>query len=331
MKQKSTIGIFGGGSWATAIVKVFNIKKQQVHWYLRNQKDAHFIRENRKHPRYLSTVSLDPSFIEFAASPEEILTSCSIIILAVPAAALFQIKCHAHLFLQKKILSTTKGIVPNTTLSPSQFLKQQFQIPESNLAILAGPCHAEEVAVQKNCVITIASQNTELAKHFGQLFESPFIKTNISGDLVGVEYSFIIKNIIAIACGVASGLNMGDNFQAILVSNGMCEIAELVNKVSPSSNRNLLDSAYLGDLLVTTYSQFSRNRTLGIMLAKGYHIKSSMLELKMVAEGYHTAKGIHNFAKTIQANLPICQAIYRILYEQSHASEEFTILKGKMH
>lgn len=228
------------------------------------------------------------------------------------------------------MVSAIKGIVPDENLIIGEFLNQRYQTPFENLLVISGPCHAEEVALEKLSYLTIASRDTELAARFAGLINTRYIKTIVSDDIYGTEYGAVLKNIYAIASGICHGTGYGDNFQAVLISNAIRELERFVEAVHPI-DRDIKESAYLGDLLVTAYSQFSRNRTFGNMIGKGYTVTSAQLEMNMIAEGYYAVKCLHEINKQYKVYMPICNAVYNILYqkrspaiEMKHLAEELS-------
>lgn len=218
-------------------------------------------------------------------------------------------------FAGKKIISAIKGIVPDENQIIGEFLNQHYNISFDNFLVISGPCHAEEVALEKLSYLTIASSDIELATEFAGMINTRYIKTNVSDDIYGTEYGAVLKNVYAIAGGICHGVGYGDNFQAVLISNAIRELERFVDTVHPI-DRDIKESAYLGDLMVTAYSQFSRNRTFGNMIGKGYTVKSAQLEMNMVAEGYYAVNCLHEVNKNYHVHMPICDAVYNILYQK---------------
>lgn len=323
------IAVIGGGSWATAIVKILSNNCDRLSWWLRSEESVAFINAHRHNPVYLSDVVIDTGKVTVTSSIQQAVAEASIIILAVPSAFLKQVLQDAdpEWFRGKIIFSAIKGIVPEDLLIVGEFVHRRFDTPISNIGVITGPCHAEEVALEKLSYLTVACQDTHHAALLAGLMNCRYIRTTVSDDIYGTEYSAVIKNIIAIASGICHGLSYGDNFQAVLISNAIQEIKRFLDAVSPIT-RDINDSAYLGDLLVTAYSQFSRNRTFGSMIGKGYSVKSAQLEMNMIAEGYYAVKCIHELNKKFQVSLPVCSAVYRILYENRSPRSEMEMLSG---
>ena len=324
------IAVLGGGSWATALVKILTNNVADISWWMRNKESVDFIRKYHHNPNYLGDVELDMQKVKVTASLEEILDA-EYIVLAVPAAFLASslASLSADRFNGKKVFSAIKGIEPSTNLIVGEYMHQHFGVPINNIGVITGPCHAEEVALEKLSYLTIASQDLTAAKELASWLSCRYIKTIVSDDIYGTEYSAVLKNIVALASGICNGLGYGDNFQAVLISNAIQEIKRFVDAVHPIE-RDIKDSAYLGDLLVTAYSQFSRNRTFGSMIGKGYSVKSAQMEMNMVAEGYYAARCIHEINKHYQVNLPICNAVYSILYEKISPRLEIRLLADKL-
>jgi glycerol-3-phosphate dehydrogenase (NAD(P)+) len=260
----------------------------------------------------------------------EALNGVEYIILAIPAAFIpVTLKdLNKKHFEGKKVVSAIKGMIPEENLLVTDWITREFNLPIGQTCVIAGPCHAEEVALEKQSYLTIASPNIDVAKSFANLLNCRFLQANAIADLYGVEYCAVIKNIIAIACGITRGLGFGDNFQAVLVSNAMQEIKIFLDEIYPKENRDLNNSGYLGDLLVTAYSQFSRNRTFGNMIGRGYSVKSAQMEMNMIAEGYYAVRSIYLIAKQHQIKLPIIDAVYHIVYEKTNPLVEMNTLKG---
>lgn len=323
--HQPTVGVIGSGSWATAVVKMLvdNTVKKSVSWWVRNPEIAKHIRTYKHNPTYLSAVKFDDSTPSIGTDAQQIIVQSDIVILNTPAAFLKSaLQGVTAADLKGKILvSAIKGIVPEENLIVGDYLQQHYEVPLSHIVVIGGPCHAEEVALERLSYLTIASAEKSTAELVASLLSTRYIKTNVSDDIYGTEYAAVLKNIYAIAGGICHGVGFGDNFQAVLVSNAIRELDSFVNCIHPI-NRNIMESAYLGDLLVTSYSQFSRNRTFGNMIGQGYRVKSAQLEMKMIAEGYHASNCIQQICERNNIRLPICEAVYNILYLNKSPLEE---------
>jgi glycerol-3-phosphate dehydrogenase (NAD(P)+) len=324
------IAVVGGGSWATALVKILSENKSQVAWWLRNENDVRHLQDFRHNPRYLSGVTFDLNFVRPTTDLAACLREARWVIIAVPAAfvASALASLPADSFQDKILVSAVKGMIPHRNILITDYLEQTFRVPASHQCVIAGPCHAEEVALEKQSYLTIGSLDLDHAEHFCRLLRNRYVKASPLDDIDGIEYCAVLKNIIALACGIAHGLGYGDNFQAVMVSNAMQEIHRFLHALMPVT-RDLSASAYLGDLLVTAYSQFSRNRTFGNMIGRGYTVKSAQVEMNMVAEGYYAVESIHGMNATLKVDMPITEAVYRILYERVSPVIELEILKEK--
>lgn len=321
--RKPKVSVIGGGSWATAIVKMLAENLSEVGWYMRSAYVRETLKKQGTNPEYLSQVQFDPQQLKIFETLDEAVQYGQLIIFAVPSAFLqSELDKLTVPLTTKKIYSAIKGIVPETGLIVGEHFQQKYQVPFRNIGVITGPCHAEEVAMEKLSYLTIASQSKITAKKLADLLSSEYIKTTMSNDIIGTEYAAMLKNIYALAAGIAHGLGYGDNFQAVLMSNAIREMKRFTKKVW-RTKRNINNSAYLGDLLVTGYSVFSRNRTFGNMIGKGYTVKSAMMELKMVAEGYYATKTAHDINQKNQARTPILDSVYRILYENISPKKEF--------
>ncbi len=329
--MNKTIAVIGGGSWATAIVKMLCNNASQVHWWLRNPAVAEHIKKYKHNPNYLTSVEFDTNKLVLNDNIKEVVSKADILIMAVPSAFLKEALSDLSPddFKNKQVFSAIKGIVPEHNLIVGEFFNTHYKIPMENIGVITGPCHAEEVAMEKLSYLTIASQSTDNAAYIASQLNCRYIKTTVSDDIYGTEYSAVLKNVFAIASGICHGLGYGDNFQAVLISNAIQEIKLFVDAVHPI-DRDIKSSAYLGDLLVTAYSQFSRNRTFGGMIGKGYSVKSAQLEMNMIAEGYYGVKCIHEINKKYNVDMPITTAVYHILYEKISPIIEMKLLTDKL-
>ena len=329
--QKTKFAVIGGGSWATAIVKLLCNTQSKVGWWMRNEDAVSYIQQFKHNPNYLQSVEFDLTKLSISSDLETIISNTEIVIIATPAAFLTKTfeKLPTELWENKSVFSAVKGIIPETNLIPAEFIHQTFMVPFSKIGIICGPCHAEEVALERLSYLTIGCSSSELATEIASAFACRYIKTTISDDLIGTEISAVLKNVYALAAGICNGLGYGDNFQAVLISNAIQEIERFIDIVSPI-HRDTKTSAYLGDLLVTAYSNFSRNRTFGFMIGKGYSVKSAQLEMNMIAEGYFATKCLMEMNKKYQVEMPILTAVYQILYERISPIMEIKILTDKL-
>ncbi|MDO9000257.1 NAD(P)H-dependent glycerol-3-phosphate dehydrogenase [Sediminibacterium sp.] len=323
------IAIIGSGSWATALAKLLLNNTSKINWFIRKQEDIDLFIEYKNNPKYLSSVDFDITKISFFDSISDCIKNSDYIILAIPSAFLHTsfLNLKEEDFKNKIIFSAIKGIVPEHNLIVGEYLNTIYNVPLQNIGVITGPCHAEEVAMEKLSYLTIASQNTNNATILSKLLNCRYLKSSVSDDIYGTEYSAVLKNVVAIAGGISHGLGYGDNFLAVLISNAIQEIKRFVDAVHPI-NRDINASAYLGDLLVTAYSQFSRNRMFGTMLGKGYGVKRAQLEMNMVAEGYYAVKCVHEINKSHNIHMPITNAVYNIIYKNNDARKEIIELSN---
>ncbi len=330
INPKKKLAVIGGGSWSTALVKILS-ENSELSWWHRNQESVDYILKNRRNPRYLTDVEINTQSVTVTSDLEAVVKGSDILILAVPSAFLkHTLSGLSDDSLRDKIVfSAIKGIIPDELLIVGDYLSNIMGVNVQNIGVITGPCHAEEVALEKLSYLTVASQDESNASHMAQLLSCRYIKATTSDDIFGTEYAAVIKNIVAIASGICHGIGYGDNFQAVLIANSIQEIKRFVDKVHPI-NRDINDSAYLGDLLVTAYSQFSRNRTFGNMIGKGYSVRSAQVEMNMIAEGYYAVKCIYELNKDYQVHMPICDAVYRVLYEQLSARLEMKLLSDQL-
>ncbi|HLU87298.1 MAG TPA: NAD(P)H-dependent glycerol-3-phosphate dehydrogenase [Taishania sp.] len=326
------IAVIGGGSWATAIVKILCNNLSTVNWWMRNENAVNHILKYRHNPKYLQSVEFDLNKIQVSTDLVETIKNSDIIIIATPSAFLVNTfeDFPAELFHNKIVFSAVKGIVPEYNAIPARFIHKSFGTPYCKIGIICGPCHAEEVALERLSYLTIACQEEKIADEMAELLSCRYIKTTTSDDLFGTELSAVLKNVYSIASGICAGLGYGDNFQAVLISCAIQEIEDFIDVVSPI-HRDVKSSAYLGDLLVTAYSKFSRNRTFGFMIGKGYSVKSAQLEMDMIAEGYYAVKSVIEMKKKFEVEMPIVEAVYNILYEKISPVIEMRILTEKLN
>jgi glycerol-3-phosphate dehydrogenase (NAD(P)+) len=325
------IAVIGGGSWATAIVKILTESNDYVGWWMRDEANVMHIKKYHNNSKYLSSVELQTEKIDISTDINHIVKQAEILIFAIPSAFLkSSLKPLTEDLSGKQVFSAIKGIVPDENLIVGEFFHRKYSVPLESIGVISGPCHAEEVALERLSYITIAAKEKDQAAYLAKRMDCDFIRTTISDDIYGTEYAAVLKNIYALAAGIYHGLGYGDNFQAVLVSNAIREMDKFIKAVHPIK-RNINNSAYLGDLLVTAYSQFSRNRTFGNMIGKGYTVPSAMLEMNMVAEGYYAASLIREVRKEREIKMPIADAVYKILYENKNPKKIMAKLTGKLN
>ena len=308
----------GGGSWATALAKLVLNNEQKILWYMRrDDRIADFIRDGHN-PAYLTDVAFDPSRIEFSSDINYVANEADTIVLATPSPYL---KSHLEKLTadisNKFIVTAIKGIVPDENLIVTDYFKQAYGVDGSNMAVIGGPCHAEEVALERLSYLTVGCQDIERARSFAKALSCDKLRTIVSSDVDGIEYCAVLKNVYAIASGVCQGFRCGDNFQAMLVSNALKEMSHFLQAASPEIVRDMSDSVYLGDLLVTAYSRFSRNHNFGTMIGRGYSVKAAQVEMDMIAEGYYGTKCMHEVNTRYEVPMPILDCMYEILYKRT--------------
>jgi len=325
------IAVIGSGSWGTAIVKILLSNFDHINWWIREEEIIENIYHYKHNPIYLSSVEFEPEKLFLSSNIKEIISSSDYLLFAIPSAFLSESlkNISTDELKGKTIISAIKGIVPEENKIIAEFFNHVYKVPFDNIVVVSGPSHAEEIALEKLTYLTVASKNQILAEDVSKLLKNRYLKTSVSDDIFGTEYSSVIKNIIAIANGICIGLGYGDNFQAVLISNAIQEIKRFVDAVHPI-DRDIKSSVYLGDLMVTAYSQFSRNRTFGNMIGKGYSVKFAQLEMKMIAEGYYATKCVWEINKKYNVNMPITEAVYKILYEGKSPAREIYLLTEKL-
>jgi glycerol-3-phosphate dehydrogenase (NAD(P)+) len=329
--DKPRVGVLGGGSWATAQVKLLCKNTDKVYWWMRNKEAIDHIRQFGHNPNYIQSIEFEKEQLHVTDDLQEVIDNSDYIIVAIPSAFVHEAFQHYNpTGLEKKVLfSAIKGVINEFDSIPARYFHKQLGVPYENIGIVCGPCHAEEVAMEKLSYLTIGCSDIEKADLMATMLGCRFMKTNTTEDVFGAELAAILKNVYAVASGICHGLGYGDNFQAVLISSAIREMERFIDTVH-EVHRDVKSSAYLGDLLVTAYSPYSRNRTLGTMVGKGYSVKWATIEMNMVAEGYYAARGIHEINKKFNANIPIADAVYRILYEKISPMMEMRILTDKL-
>ncbi|MBP1663006.1 MAG: Glycerol-3-phosphate dehydrogenase [Bacteroidetes bacterium] len=328
--EKVRLAIMGGGSWATALAKIALTNIKSINWYMRRQEQIDEFIRTSKNPSYLTGVRFNTDRIRFNTDINKVVKMSDILVFATPSPFLKQHLTKLKRRMEDKIIvSAIKGIVPDENMLISEYFHETYKVPEENIVALGGPCHAEEVALERLSYLTIACKSRDNARYIAEKFTNEYIHTRISDDVYGLEYTSVMKNIYAIASGICSGLKYGDNFQAVLISNAVQEMNRFCNATNPQ-HRDISESAFLGDLLVTAYSKFSRNRLFGTMIGKGYSVKTAQLEMEMIAEGYYATKTIHELNERYHVNIPIVDAVYEILYNRSSPILEIQQLTEKL-
>lgn len=324
MNISGKIGIVGGGTWATALAKIVLETQSRISWCLRTSSHVQAFRRVGHNPTYLSDVAFDTGRIDFFEESDvnDFLRSCDTIILAVPSPYVksYLKRMRQSLLRSKLVINAIKGMVPDDNLLISEYLQREKGLQASQIGVVSGPCHAEEIAQERRSYLTVGCFDLSKAQAMSEVFTNRYVHCSVSRDVIGIEYAAVLKNIYAIASGICHGLNRGDNFQSVLISNAIAEMSSFVGVVH-LLKRNVTESVYLGDLLVTAYSSHSRNRTFGTMIGKGYTIKAAQLEMNMVAEGYYGCKCIYAVNQQYGVHMPIARAVYEMLYQGAGVEE----------
>lgn len=316
MSFPGKIAIMGGGSWATALAKIVLSNQDSINWYMRRPEQIEDFVQKKHNPSYLTSIRFNTDKITFYSDINEVIEKSDTLIFATPSPFLKQHLSKVTASLKEKfIISAIKGIVPDENMLIADYFSEYYQVPPNNIAIIGGPCHAEEISFERLSYLTLACRDLEKAKLLSGIFNNYYLKSSCSEDVAGIEYASVLKNVYSIVSGICHGMKYGDNFQAVFISNAIEEMRNFLHAVH-ALPRDITDSAYLGDLLVTAYSRFSRNRTFGTMIGKGYSVKTAQLEMEMIAEGYYGTKCIYEINEKYQVNMPILNALYAILYER---------------
>ncbi len=325
-------GMIGSGSWATALAKILTDNGNTINWFIRSEKNVTYMQKRRHNPHYLGSAYFDVKQLQLTCNLEDVVSNSDALVIAVPSAYVIDVlsSLPKEALQNKKIISAIKGLLPSNNQLLNEYLYDNFNVPLCNYFTVLGPCHAEEIASEKLSYLTFSGKDEAMANIIANSFKTEYLNTIINHDIIGVQYAAVLKNIYALGAGIAHGLEYGDNFLSVYIANAAAEMAAFCHKLvwdkeSEEEQRSINYSAsvYLGDLLVTCYSLYSRNRTFGNMIGKGYSVKSAQLELNMVAEGYNASKCIYLTNKTLAANMPIATAIYQILWEQLPVDEGF--------
>ena len=311
------IGIICSGSWGTALAKIILATQPDINWYFRFKETVRQFRQHKHNPSYLTNQQFETDRINFYTDIPKIVEDSDTILLVTPSPYIKNIlgKMTPEMLEGKFVLNAIKGIVPEDNVLISNYLADEYGIPLDMIGAISGPCHAEEVALGRLSYLTVSCANIDKAKQLQKVIQGPQVMCGVSDDVTGIEYASVLKNVYAIAAGICQGIRHGDNFQAVLISNAIGEMARFIDAVHPLE-RDIKGTEYLGDLLVTAYSRYSRNRTFGTMIGKGYSVKQAQLEMEMIAEGYYGTKCIHEVNLGVKANIPIADIVYQILYER---------------
>ncbi len=316
MNNCGKIAIIGGGSWATAIARIVVRHTHHIGWYMRRDDRIAEFKRLGHNPAYLMAANFNVEEIDFSSDLNRIVNDYDTLVFVTPSPYLKNhLKKLTTPLRNKNVVSAIKGIVPDENVVVSEYFHQVWEVPYDNIACIGGPSHSEEVAMERLSYLTIGCSDITKAQAFADIISSEFIKTKTSTDIIGIEYAAVLKNVYAIAAGICHGMKYGDNFLAVLIANAAQEMERFLNAAYPAQ-RCVNDSAYIGDLLVTCYSNFSRNRTFGTMIGKGYSVKSAQIEMEMVAEGYYGTKCMKEINELMQVDMPILNAVYSILYER---------------
>ncbi len=336
-----TFGIIGSGSWATALAKMLTDNGQLIHWWIRNRDTIQHIRQRGHNPHYLSSVNFRSSQMMLSADIKEVVAQSDVLVIGVPSAYVMETlkPLSSEDLAGKKIMSAIKGLIPGQDILLNYYLEKEFGVELENYFAVLGPCHAEEVAAEKLSYLTFSGIDVTTATAIARHFSTPYINTIVNPDILGVQYAAVLKNIYALGAGIAKGLEYGDNFLSVFIANCADEMAGFLRRfgvehivvgehgeedpITHQKSSNYAASVYLGDLLVTCYSLYSRNRTFGNMIGKGYSVQAAQLEMNMVAEGYHAAKCIYNINRSVGADMPIAATIYDIIWNHVKPGEGF--------
>ena len=331
MSFNKNIGVLGAGSWGTALVKMLSENCDKIFWYSRNDIQIKEIIKTKKNPKYLKDLEIDTDKMSISSDLNFIIDNSDILIIAIPSPYIEKsLNEHKTALANKIIFSGSKGVIPESHLVITEHLHKEYNIPYKNLGILSGPTHAEEIAKGKLSYLTVGSSNDEISKYLSKKLFSPYVHTSISNDVIGIEYAATLKNIYSILVGISFGLGYGDNFISVLISHCTKEMINFIKSID-NVKREFSHSAYIGDLLVTTYSKHSRNRTFGEMIGEGLHVKKAISKMSMIVEGYYAAKNAYEISKSKNMNFEIIKVVHEILYNNKNTELELKLLAEKLN
>lgn len=331
MSFNKNIGVLGAGSWGTALVKMLSENCDKIFWYSRNDIQIKEIIKTKKNPKYLKDLEIDTDKISISSDLNFIIDNSDILIIAIPSPYIEKsLNEHKTALANKIIFSGSKGVIPESHLVITEHLHKLYNIPYKNLGILSGPTHAEEIAKGKLSYLTVGSSNDEISKYLSKKLFSPYVHTSLSNDVIGIEYAATLKNIYSILVGISFGLGYGDNFISVLISHCTKEMINFIKSID-NVKREFSHSAYIGDLLVTTYSKHSRNRTFGEMIGKGLPVKKAISKMSMIVEGYYATKNAYEISKSKNMNFEIIKVVHEILYNNKNAELELKLLAEKLN
>ena len=331
MSFNKNIGVLGAGSWGTALVKMLSENCNKIFWYSRNNIQIKEIIKTKKNPKYLKDLEIDTDKMSISSDLNFIIDNSDILIIAIPSPYIEKsLNKHKTSLASKIIFSGSKGVIPESHLVITEHLHKQYNIPYKNLGILSGPTHAEEIAKGKLSYLTVGSSNDEISKYLSKKLFSPYVHTSLSNDVIGIEYAATLKNIYSILVGISFGLGYGDNFISVLISHCTKEMINFIKSID-NVKREFSHSAYIGDLLVTTYSKHSRNRTFGEMIGEGLPVKKAISKMSMIVEGYYATKNAYEISKSKNMNFEIIKVVHEILYNNKNAELELKLLAEKLN
>ena len=331
MSFNKNIGVLGAGSWGTALVKMLSENCDKIFWYSRNDIQIKEIIKTKKNPKYLKDLEIDTDKMSISSDLNFIIDNSDILIIAIPSPYIEKsLNEHKTALANKIIFSGSKGVIPESHLVITEHLHKEYNIPYKNLGILSGPTHAEEIAKGKLSYLTVGSSNDEISKYLSKKLFSPYVHTSLSNDVIGIEYAATLKNIYSILVGISFGLSYGDNFISVLISHCTKEMINFIKSID-NVKREFSHSAYIGDLLVTTYSKHSRNRTFGEMIGEGLPVKKAISKMSMIVEGYYATKNAYEISKSKNMNFEIIKVVYEILYNNKNAELELKLLAEKLN
>ena len=331
MSFNKNIGVLGAGSWGTALVKMLSENCDKIFWYSRNDIQVKEIIKTKKNPKYLKDLEIDTDKMNISSDLNFIIDNSDILIIAIPSPYIEKsLNEHKTALANKIIFSGSKGVIPESHLVITEHLHKEYNIPYKNLGILSGPTHAEEIAKGKLSYLTVGSSNDEISKYLSKKLFSPYVHTSLSNDVIGIEYAATLKNIYSILVGISFGLGYGDNFISVLISHCTKEMINFIKSID-NVKREFSHSAYIGDLLVTTYSKHSRNRTFGEMIGKGLPVKKAISKMSMIVEGYYATKNAYEISKSKNMNFEIIKVVHEILYNNKNAELELKLLAEKLN
>lgn len=324
------ITVFGTGSFGTALANVLAENGHLVLMWGENENTVDEINQSHQNKRYLKDVTLNET-IKATSQLEQAVNFSDIFLIALPTKAIRNVvtEIDQHIKTKKTFIHVAKGIENETFKRVSEMIEDSVSKNHKNgVGVLSGPSHAEEVVIKQPTTVAASSKDEHISKLIQDLFMNDYLRVYTNNDLIGVELGGALKNIIAVASGIVAGMGYGDNAKAALMTRGLAEISRLGEKLG-ADPMTFLGLGGIGDLIVTCTSTHSRNYTLGYKLGKGKTTEEALNEMNMVVEGIYTTNSVYHLAKSQNVDMPITNALYKVLFEDKPVKDSVKDLMGR--